>query len=434
MTKKNIFIVGLDEFNKKLLQQLPQAAECEFHAALDISDIRNVQSYDMQHLIDKAVGRMESFEGSVDGVATYYDFPGTVLVPILARRFGLPGPDLESVLRCEHKYWSRQEQKEVIHENIPMFQPFDPFDEQGFEKLRLLPPFWIKPIKSFKSFLSFRINDELEYWEATNKIRKSIALIDEPFRYLLQNYAQVPYEIAHMHESCLAESPIGGLQCTLEGYSFKGEIVGYGIVDSVQEKISSSFARYQYPSILPLEIQHRIMDTARKAIARIGMDNSAFNIEFFYDQTAQQVYLLEINPRVSQAHTDLFAKVHGHSHLSVMVDLCLGRKPRILERNGPFSVAGHFMLRTFEDGRVVQVPAQEQLEKVREKFPGTQMKILVRQGDRLSELLALQDSYSYELANIIIGGMDGSNLLEKYNKVLDILSFKIDKEEYIAEI
>ncbi len=434
MTKKNVFIVGLDEFNKQLLQQLPQAAECDFHAALDISDIRNVQSYDMQHLIDKAVSRMESFEGSVDGVATYYDFPGTVLVPILARRFGLPGPDLESVLKCEHKYWSRLEQKEVIPEHIPMFQPFDPFDEQGFEKLRLLPPFWIKPIKSFKSFLSFRINDELEYWDATARIRKSIGLIDEPFKYLLQNYAQVPYEIAHMNESCLAESPIGGLQCTLEGYCCNGEVVGYGIVDSVQEKISSSFARYQYPSILPLEIQHRIMDTARKAITRIGMDNSAFNIEFFYDQTSQQVYLLEINPRISQAHTDLFAKVHGHSHLSIMVDLCLGRKPGIMERSGPFSVAGHFMIRTFENGRVVQVPNRDQLEKVREKFPGTKVKILVRQGDRLSELLALQDSYSYELANIIIGGKDESDLLEKYNNVLDVLSFKIDKEEYIAEI
>ena len=434
MPKKNIFIVGLDEFNKKLLQQLPQASECEFHAALDITDIRNVQSYDMQHLIDKAVSRMEAFEGSVDGVATYYDFPGTELVPILARRFNLPGPTLESVIKCEHKYWSRLEQKEIIPEHIPSFQAFDPFDSRAYEKIQVLPPFWIKPIKSFKSFLSFRVSDESQFEEAVDKIKKDIGFMGEPFKYLMQNYAQTPYEMAHMQENCLAESPIGGLQCTLEGYCCNGQVVGYGIVDSIQEIMSSSFARYQYPSILPLEIQHRIMDIARKVIIHIGLDNSAFNIEFFYHQTSGQVYLLEINPRISQAHTDLFAKVHGYSHLSIMLDLCLGRKPRVMERKGAFTAAGNFMVRTFDQGVVVQAPGPEQIKKVQEMFPDTKVKIMVKQGDRLSELLALQDSYSYELANIIIGGKDESDLLEKYNKVLDILSFKIDKEERIAKI
>ncbi len=434
MAKKNIFIVGLDEFNRNLLQQLPQAEDCQFHAALDISDIRNVVSYDIQKLLDKAVNRMKSFDGSVDGVATYYDFPGTELAPILAEHFGLPGPSLESVLKCEHKYWSRLEQKEVIPEHIPSFQAFDPFDPGAYENIRILPPFWIKPIKSFKSFLSFRVSDKNQFEEARQKIRQDIGFMGEPFKYLMQNFAEIPYEMAHMQESCLAESPIGGLQCTLEGYCFNGEVVGYGIVDSIQEMMSSSFARYQYPSILPLEIQHKIMDIARKAITHIGLNNSAFNIEFFYHQTSGQVYLLEINPRISQAHTDLFAKVHGHSHLSVMLDLCLGRRPKVIERNGPFSIAGNFMVRTFEEGRVVQIPGPEQIQKVQKLFPDTKIKILVKQGDRLSELLALQDSYSYELANIIIGGKNGTDLLEKYNQIFDILTFRIEKEEYIEEI
>lgn len=426
MPKKNIFIVGLDKFNKKLLDQLPHAKECDFHAALDISEIRNVRSYDIQKLVDKAVNRMKSFS-SVDGVASYLDFPGTLLVPILARHFDLPAPDLESVLKCEHKYWSRIEQKEVIPENIPQFQGFDPYDDRAFEKIELLPPFWIKPIKSLKSFLSFRVNDEQDFREDVEKIRKDIGFVLEPFKYIVQNYADLPDELKVMKDKCIAETPIGGLQCTLEGYCFNGQVVGYGIVDSIHEKTTPSFARYQYPSILPLEVEHDMINIALKAITRIGLNNSAFNIEFFYDQTADQVYLLEINPRISQAHTDMFAKIHGISHLSVMVDLCLNRKPRVMERNGKFNQAAHFMVRTFGNGKVIRVPSPEEIKKAEQLFPETTISILVKEGDMLSELPALQDSYSYELANIFIGGKDSTDLLEKYNSILEILTFEIQK-------
>ena len=426
MRKKNIFIVGMDEFNERLLRQLPHAEEYDFHAALDISEIRNVRSYDIQKLIDKAVDRMESFS-SVDGVASYLDFPGTLLVPILARHFDLPAPDLESVLKCEHKYWSRIEQKEVIPENIPQFQGFDPYDEQAFEKIELLPPFWIKPIKSLKSFLSFRVNDEQDFREDVDKIRKEIGFVLEPFKYIVQNFADLPEELKAMKNICIAETPIGGLQCTLEGYCFNGQVVGYGIVDSIHEKTTPSFARYQYPSILPLEVEHDMINIARKAITRIGLNNSPFNIEFFYDQTSDQVYLLEINPRISQAHTDMFAKIHGTSHLSVMIDLCLNRKPRVMERNGKFNQAAHFMVRTFGDGRVIKSPAPEEIKKAELQFPETTIDILVKEGDILSELPALQDSYSYELANIFIGGKDSSDLLEKYNIILETLTFQIQK-------
>lgn len=42
------------------------------------------------------------------------------MVPLLAERHGLPHVPLEAVLKCEHKYWSRIEQREVADE-IPNF-------------------------------------------------------------------------------------------------------------------------------------------------------------------------------------------------------------------------------------------------------------------------------------------------------------------------
>ena len=426
MPRKNVFIVGLDEFNRRKLERLPQAEECEFHAALDISDIRNVDEFDLPMLIEKAIETMASFDGHIDAVASYYDFPGTVLVPVLSAHFGLPGPSLEAILKCENKYWSRLEQLKVIPDHIPQFRAFDAHDDAAYGKLELLPPFWIKPIKSFRSFLAFQINDERQFNEVMQICREKGGLMNEPFQWLMHRYA-MPDEIASMPEGFIAESPIGGWQCTLEGYAFGGNVSVYGVVDSVREQDSSSFSRYEYPSSLPLEIQHRMMDATRSAVQQVGLDNCPFNVEFFYDQTSDRVWLLEINPRISQAHTDIFEKVHGTSHHSVMVDLALGRKPKPMEKKGRFNVAAHFMFRTFESGRITRIPSAAAIEKLSQRQPGTVVKIPVQPGQHLRDLFG-QDMYSFEIANVFIGGRDQLELLDKYDEALAVLQFDVEKD------
>ncbi|MEA1910140.1 MAG: ATP-grasp domain-containing protein [Spirochaetota bacterium] len=428
MKKKNVFIIGLDDFNLEKLNRLPQAEECSFHSALDYKDMRNFEAFkNVAGLIEKAISTMENFEGSVDAVASYWDFPGTVMVPILAERFGLPGPSLESILKCENKYWSRMEQQKAIDEYIPRYQVFDPFDDNAFEKLDILPPFWIKPIKSFRSFLAFQINGERQFNEVMEVCREKGGMMNEPFQHIMDTY-HMPAEISQMKESFIAESPIGGWQCTLEGYVHNGKVLVYGIVDSVREQDSSSFSRYQYPSSLPLDIQHRMIDVIRSALVQFKLDNSPFNAEFFYDQTADKVWLLEVNPRTSQAHTDIFEKVHGISHLSVMVDIALGLKPKPLERSGEFNIASHFMLRTFEKGKVSRIPSSMDVEKLEKRQPGTIVRMKVEPGQDLDDLQG-QDMYSFELATVFIGGRDQTDVLEKYDEALSVLQFDIDKNE-----
>jgi hypothetical protein len=52
----------------------------------------------------------------------------------------------------------------------------------------------------------------------------------------------------------------------------------------------------------------------------------------------------------------------------------------------------------------------------------------VKNGLHLGELQG-QDSYSYELANIFIGGRDQRELVKKYNQCLDGLTFDIEYDE-----
>jgi len=171
-----------------------------------------------------------------------------------------------------------------------------------------------------------------------------------------------------------------------------------------------------------------MMDVARLAVTQIGLNNSPFNIEFFYDQTSDQIWLLEINPRLSQSHSDIFEKVHGVPHLSVMVDLALGRKPKIMERKGRFNLAAHFMLRTFESGRITRVPGKDAVKKLKVRQPGTDVIIKVIPGQHLNELKG-QDMYSYEIASVYIGGRDQVDILDKYDEALTVLQFDIEKDE-----
>jgi len=429
--KKNVFFVGMDAFNLETLNGLPQADDCNFLSALDFDEMRDDGGVDdIESLVETAASRMAAVPGGPDGVASFYDFPGTIIASILAERFGLPGPSLESLLKCEHKYWSRLEQQKVVDDFIPNFKAFDPTDPEAFGKLGLIPPFWVKPIKSFRSYLAYQIQDERSFSDLMPHCAERVGPIVNPFKQIMQTHGMPP-ELSTMPESFIAESAIGGAQCTLEGYSYDGKVIVYGVVDSIREADSSSFARYEYPSTLPLEIQHRMMDVARAAIQQFGYDNGPFNAEFFYDQSSDVVWLLEINPRASQSHADLFYKVNGVSHLSVVVDLALGRKPKTFGRRGEWNTSSHFFVRTFEPGVVTRVPTAAAIDRLKKRMPDLRLKLEVKKGDDLASL-PNQDSYSFELANVYLGGRDRMDILDKYDQVLTALQFEVETESRVV--
>ncbi len=426
---RNIFIVGMDSFNLEKLKRVPAADNCEFHSAIDIDEIRSVDEFNIKELLALAEKRIRSSGCRPDGIITYFDFPAQDLVPVLASRFGLIGPSFESVLKCTHKYWSRLEQQMIIPDHIPAFFAFDPFDETAFESINMAFPFWIKPFRSFRSFLAFRVETKRQFDKVLEDVRENVDLIHRPFMELLC-IQDIPENISHMKESYIAEKPLYGRQCTAEGYVFNGKVKVYGVVDSVRDRHFSSFSRYEYPSSLPKRIRNRMASVCEKLMKHIGLDNSTFNVEFFYDRFRKEIYLLEINTRISQSHADLFEKVHGFSHHQIMLQIALGEEPSDIEMKsikGKFQYAAKFMLRTFETGKVVTIPSKEEIDAVENEMPDTIIRVLVCEGDNLSRM-ELQDSYSYELADIFIGADSRKELVSKYHRVLEKITFVIKTE------
>lgn len=412
-------MVGLDDFHLGQLQALPDAQHYAFHALFTHRELKRPEGFPVQRLLDEGRRLLTEFPGRVDAVVGYWDFPVSTTLPLLRQAVGLPGPTLSALLKCEHKYWSRLEQARVAPTHIPAFCAVDPFAADPLRQVTLPFPFWLKPVKSLLSHLGFLVEDEAGFRQAIEQTRDGIHRFGEPFNLVLDR-AELPAEIAAIDGNhCIAESLISaGHQCTLEGYAYRGQVWVYGVVDSQREgSAGSSFSSYEYPSTLPGPVQHRMVEIATRVIHQVGYDDAPFNIEFYWEENTDHIWLLEINCRISKSHAPLFQMVDGRYHHQVMIDLGLGRRPMMPHRQGKFPYAAKFMLRRFEDAVVTRVPGRDELAAIAGEIPGVLIDVLVQAGTRLAKL-PYQDSYSYEVAEIFIGGQDPRDVRAKYAQVL----------------
>lgn len=200
-----------------------------------------------------------------------------------------------------------------------------------------------------------------------------------------------------------------------------------GIVDSIRVPGGSSFLRYQYPSRLPERVQERMRVITQRVVEQIGYDDACFNVEFFWDEERDRIWLLEINPRIALHHADLFEKVDGYSNYEMAVEVALGRPPRLSRDKGPFAMAATCFLRRFEDGYVTRVPSPEQVKAIEESIDGTLIEVRAKPNSRLSDLVE-QDAYSYALALVYLGGRSEDDIVKKFDEVVQKLDIRVEHE------
>lgn len=425
-TPLNIFVVGLDDFHLAQLKTLPNASDYRFHPLFTLQELKQQDHFPVRELLEDGIALLEAFPARIHAIVGYWDFPVSTVLPLMRQAIGLPTTSLETVLKCEHKYWSRLQQREVIAHQVPRFAAIDPFAEDPLAALPLTFPFWLKPVKSVLSHLGFRIGDEAAFRHAIREIRARIDRYAIPFNLILAK-AALPAEIETIDGyHCIAESIISkGRQCTVEGYTCNGEVVVYGVIDSLREgPENSSFSRYQYPSALSPRVIERMTESCRRIMLHIGYVNAPFNIEFFWDQASDRIWLLEINTRISKSHAPLFYMVDGCYHHQIMLDLALGRQPAFRQRQGRFNCAAKFMLRHFTDALVTRAPSATEIRRLGAENPDAMIQVNVQEGMRLSSLRD-QDSYSYEVAALFIGGDNAKDLEAKYQRIIETLPLEL---------
>ncbi|MFW2512419.1 ATP-grasp domain-containing protein [Demequina sp. SO4-13] len=422
---KNIFVVGLDEENLSVLRRVPGAEDYRFHQLLTVEDLQE-DTVSVPALIARAERQLDEFDGEIDAIVGYWDFPSTLMVPILCERHGLRSAPMEAVVKCEHKYWSRLIQRSAIDEH-PAFGLLDLEDDDPVLPSGMSYPVWIKPIESYSSEGAHYIDGEERLREALESERETVDRLSGPFRALLDRF-DFPEEIVSVTDRmCLVEEAATGYQMTVEGFCKDGEAVTYGVVDSITYEQAPSFLRYQYPATrIDQATQDHMCDVARRVMVAVGLDNSTFNIEFFWDPDTETLALLEINARHSQSHALMFEHVDGVANHAYMLDLALGRRPTPRTGNGRYGVAAKWFVRSFTDGVVARTPTDAEIAACEREIDGVRVHVTVDEGERLSAGFG-EDSYSYVLAEIFIGAADERDLTNKYSRCLDALPFEIDE-------
>ncbi len=166
--------------------------------------------------------------------------------------------------------------------------------------------------------------------------------------------------------------------------------------------------------------------SAARVLAQIGLNDTPFNMEFFYHAGADSLSLLEINARISKSHSPLFEKVEGVPHKEVMIDVALGRKPDYPARRGAFRYAAKYMPRLYghsDDEIVTHAPAQAELRALEARHPGTEIQLHVEQGMRLGEDHHY-DEYSHELGAIFMGAQSRRALHADFRRLFEEMDIR----------
>jgi biotin carboxylase len=348
---------------------------------LNLADPRLLSRFDL--VFEERPG-LDGVFGSSDSTAA--------LAVVVADRLGLPGPGYEAFMRCHDKLVSRRIQAQVVPEATPRFDSIDALRPP--DRAPLPYPFFIKPVQGHLSQHAYRVDSDQRLAEVLAAARRA------SFRHLI------------------AEELLCGRLVTFEGFMHRGTMTPIGVTDAVMHENGISFNRFEYPSTLPEGPQQAMADVAARLMPAIGFDQSIFNIEFFVDADGG-VSVVEVNGRMSSQFAPLVRAVHGMSSYEMQMELSAGGSPSLPPRREGV-VAASFLLRTFEDAVVRSIPDAAPLL---EAFPGAQVEILVREGQRLSE--NDDDVLSHRLAVIALSGPDRQALVERYDEAVSLLPFEL---------
>ena len=390
-----------DQF--ELVPVEPSDEECP--AKLDVDDY-----------VDRIAGE---HRGRADGVMSSSDYPGPVFVALVARALGLRGTLPREAVRCSHKFYARAAQRAAAPHVTPRFELIDPRAPRapsfGF-------PCFVKPVKGSFSRFARRVanEDELRQHLLQPGVHEYLDGYLSIFNDVVARYG----EVEHDGHWFIAEEVLAGAQVTLEGTVVRGDVEVLGIVDTAIHGEHASFARFDYPSRVPAPVQARMRDVAERVVRTLGLDATAFNVEFFYDAASDRIAIIEVNPRVCGQFGDLYAKVDGIHGYEVALAAACGMRPELRRRGGSYACAASVPLRRFDDVRVARAPSDADLRAAEALFPGTLVWNEVREGQELGPLRAQEDGVSVRYAVLDVGGESPEDLERRIEVVRKRLDYR----------
>ncbi len=353
------------------------------------------------------------------GVLSNEEQFGAVIAAVIAERLGLPGVPPAAILTAQHKFYAREYSRTVAPEATPAYTVFSPYVQRE-EEVKQKFPLFVKPVKATYSILAKRVDNFAELKRhLTFKPLESWILkkLIQPAEDLAQQYTHFALDAHHI----LGEEVMEGVQVTVDGYVYNGVVKIMGVVDAVMYPGTNAFQRFEYPSSLPESVQEKMGDIVARVVKAFGLNQSLFNVEFFYNPASGDLKMIEMNPRMAYQFADLYEKVDGYNPYDILTDLTLGNTPKHCFRQGACNHAASFVLRAFPGSKLKSGPDPQHVKRIRQQYPDARIMVYLKKGSSLAREYKWLGSYRYAVFNL--GANTTQDLQQRYHQVRSQLPF-----------
>ncbi len=374
-------------------------------------------TFNARRYVDKLVAK---YRGRIDGVISNNEQFGALIAAVVAQRLGLAGTDPAVIIAAQHKYYARCLQQKIVPEATPRFSVF-PYKMQTAAEVGLPFPLYVKPVKATYSVLARRVDsfDELQGHLRFNFLETLILhKLVTPFNDLMARFTPFTIDAHHL----IAEEIMSGVQVNLDGFMHNGKMTILGIVDEVMYPGTQAFARFEYPSRLPADVQARMKALAEELFTGLDYGYGFFNLELMYQPETGRIQIIEVNPRMASQIVNLYRRVDGYDPYEVLIDLALGNAPRVSVGEGAFGAAASFVFRRFDGREVTRVPGRAQIDAVQQRYPDARLMLYLKRGASLAREMKWLGSYRYAVLNL--GGASAEDLHQRYDDIRRELSFE----------
>ena len=346
------------------------------------------------------------------GVVSHNEQFGALAAALVAEKLGLPGATPESVVAAQHKLHARRVLQQVAPETNVAFTELDTC-YGGPVPEGLHYPAFVKPVKAAFSVLARQVDSAAELHAHTRFGSRELWVIRrlvEPF----ERIARERLPQAGSAHRMLLEAPVPAHtpQFNLDGWVFDGQTRALGTVDAIMYPGTQAFMRWEFPGKLPVAVQARALDVARRFLAAIGYTHGFFNMEFFYDAASDRLTVIEFNPRMASQFADLYQRVLGTDAYAMSVALALGQDPAAVPRREPTAgMAASQVYRVFSPEAHAPLPHRRQSAALAQEFPDALLFTYPKSRHALERDFKWLGSYRYGIVHL--GGRDEHDLRER---------------------
>lgn len=304
----------------------------------------------------------------------------------LCEEFGFPGPSVESVFLCMHKYYGRRAEPEPIR--CQAIDLHDPHPSVATYPCYLKPP-WLN-----LGILGFKLESAADLDRALRIARRDYPAWSPLYTPFFRRYVDLDKYPLAVQDMMLVEEFVDGPQVTVEGWVYGGQPHLWAITDTNTYPGTRVIDNFSLPSRHPAPIQAELERQAYAAIGSVGLDNGFFNIEFWCHE--DRVTLTEVNGRAATCFYQLYRQCLDACIYEAGLSLASGRAPSLSPARRPV-VGGQFNLITFAEDAAENLLDHEQARTVPGITlyfePGSQVRQMSEFGIVLAQVDLFGDSY-----------------------------------------